>query len=75
MFAYTAMCGDWDRFVERDCPSIYDAKSAKRQTWWCFWVCVCFPFISAIAALLDGDWKAGFRWSVRPSSKFGGPNR
>lgn len=74
-FNYCAACGDFDWNGEHCWPLISDAQAARSDMLFCFAYSV-VPIASFFAVMLgSGFYCHGFRWNIRPSTRFGGPAR
>jgi hypothetical protein len=74
--AYGLLCHYWDWCDEHFYRAISDAAEARSDTRFCASIAILPVSLgSAVVTLMTSSVPCGMRWSVRPSSKFGGPVR
>lgn len=75
VIGYAGLCATKDYEAEHRWPSISDQRRARQQMWFCAKMNF-IPFLwPALTMVHTAGFQDGFRWDVRPSTKFGGPSR
>lgn len=68
--SFTALNANWDYFGEHEVAIIYDARHAREDMVFDAVIAAVPVFGLTVAILVTGFFEDGFRWNVRPSSRF-----